>query len=334
MLVGDRLNILVTGGAGYIGSHIVRLLCKEHNIIVYDSLVKGHAESIPQDIELVKGCLSDTKLVDATFSRHKPDAVIHLAGFIEAGESMKEPEKYFQNNVANGLNLLSTMRKHGVKKIVFASSAAVYGEPKKIPITESSKKIPTNYYGLSKLMFEQFLDAYAIYGFKSICLRFFNASGAGFGIGEHHDPETHLIPLVLQVALGKRESIKMFGKDYPTKDGTCIRDYVHVLDIAKAHKLALEAIEKGITGAYNLGTNTGYSVKEVIDIAREVTKHPVPAIEEGKRQGDPAVLVASYDKAFKELGWKPEHGLRETISDAWAWHSQNPHGFSSVSQKR
>jgi len=323
-----KLRILITGGAGYIGSHIVRLLKDKHGITVYDCLINGHRESIPDDVKFVEGCLSDTKLLDEVFSKGNFDAVIHLAGFIEAGESMIEPEKYFRNNTVNGFNLLKAMRKHDVKRLVFASTAAVYGEPESLPITEEAGKKPTNYYGLSKLMFEQMLDTFEVYGFRSICLRFFNASGAGFGIGEHHNPETHLIPLVLQVALGKRESIKIFGTDYPTKDGTCIRDYVHVLDIAKAHELALEALEKGKSGKFNLGTNKRHSVKEVIETCREVTKHPIPAAEEARREGDPAVLVASFDKAFSELGWRPEKELKEIISSAWEWHSKNPEGFS------
>jgi len=320
------MKLLLTGGAGYIGSHIAWLL-KEHDIVVYDSLINGHRESLPPGIVLVRGCLSDKKLLDETFSRNKFDAVLHLAGFIEAGESMKEPAKYFSNNTVNGLNLLKAMRKHEVKKIVYASTAAVYGEPKEIPIKEAADKAPTNYYGLSKLMFEQMLDAFEVYGIKSISLRFFNASGAAFGIGEHHMPETHLIPLVLQAALGQKDSIRIFGTDYGTKDGTCVRDYVHVLDIARAHKLALEALEKSIAGKYNLGTNKGYSVKEVIEDSRDVTKCDIKAVEEERRPGDPAVLVASFDKAKKELGWQPEHGLNSIIKSAWQWHKNNPDGF-------
>lgn len=320
------MKLLLTGGAGYIGSHIAHLL-KGHDIVVYDSLINGHKESLHPGIKLVRGCLSDKKLLDETFSRNKFDAVLHLAGFIEANESMKVPGKYFFNNTVNGLNLLEAMKKHEVKKIVYASTAAVYGEPKEIPIKESADKTPTNYYGLSKLMFEQMLDAFEVYGIKSISLRFFNASGAAFGIGEHHDPETHLIPLVLQAALGKRASISIFGTDYETKDGTCVRDYVHVLDIAKAHKLALKALEKGVSGKYNLGTNNGYSVKEVIEAAREITKCDIKAIEEERRPGDPAVLVASFDKAKKKLGWQPDHDLKSIIKSAWEWHKNNPNGF-------
>ncbi|MBU2589324.1 MAG: UDP-glucose 4-epimerase GalE [Nanoarchaeota archaeon] len=322
------MKIFITGGAGYIGSHIVWLLKDKHELVVFDSLVKGHKKSLPQDVNFIRGCLSDKKLLDEIFSKNNFDAVIHLAGFIEAGESMIKPEKYFENNIVNGLNLLSIMKKHNVKKIVYASTAAVYGEPKSIPITEDAEKNPTNYYGLSKLIVEQMLDTFKVYGMKSICLRFFNASGAGFEIGEHHNPETHLIPIVLQVALSQRDSIKIFGTDYDTKDGSCIRDYIHVLDIAKAHELALEALEQGKEGKFNLGTNKGYSVKEVIEVARKITNHEIPAIEEARRLGDPAVLVASFDKAKNILGWQPSYSLKEIVQSAWEWHSKNPRGYN------
>ncbi len=321
------MNILVTGGAGYIGSHIVHMLAAQNDIVVYDSLIKGHAGSLPESVELVKGCLSDTRLLDETFALHKFDAVIHLAAFAEVGESMKEPEIYFKNNVVNSINLLSAMRQHNVKKIVFASSAAVYGEPKEIPITENHEKNPTSYYGMTKLMMEQVIEAYAVYGIKGISLRFFNAAGAGFGIGEHHDPESHLVPIILQAALGQRESIHVYGSDYPTKDGTCIRDYIHVLDIAKAHKLALKALGKGVTGSYNLGTCKGNSVLEVINMARGITGKEIKAVFEARRAGDPAVLVASNQKAKEVLGWTPEYGLKEIIRSAWEWHSSHPRGF-------
>jgi len=325
------MKILVTGGAGYIGSHIARLLEKEHSIVVYDNLVNGHRESIPSNVKLVKGCLSDATLLDKTFSEEKFDFVIHAAGFIEAGESMTNPGKYFWNNTANGLNLLNTMVKHNVKKIVYASTAAVYGNPKTIPIPEEAEKKPTNYYGLSKLMFEQIMDTFKVHGVQSIALRFFNVSGAAFGIGEYHEPETHLIPLILQVPLGKRKEIKIFGTDYETKDGTCIRDYIHVMDIARAHKLALETLMRGKEGKFNLGSGGGYSVKEVIEAAREVTGHPIPSVETERREGDPAILIASNEKAKKELGWQPEIGLKEIISSAWEWHRNNPDGFNKKS---
>lgn len=322
------MKLLVTGGAGYIGSHIVHLLHKKHEITVLDSLINGHEKSLP-DIKFVKGCLSDTALLDKLFKEGNFDAVMHLAGFIEAGESMQKPEKYFQNNTVNGFNLLNAMLKHNVKKIVYASTAAVYGQPKEVPITEEAEKIPTNYYGLSKLMFENMLDAMKVHGLKSISLRFFNASGAGFGIGEHHEPETHLIPQILQVALGQRDCIKLFGNDYPTPDRTCVRDYIHVLDIAKAHELALKALEEGKEGKYNLGTGKGHSVREVIEAARNATGHPIPIKEEARRPGDPPFLIASSKKAEIELGWKPEYSLKEIVKHAWEWHRNNPEGFKN-----
>jgi len=321
------MKIFVTGGAGYIGSHIVWLLKDKHELVVFDNLVNGHKESLPKNITFIQGCLSDKKLLEEIFSKNNFDAVIHLASFIEVGESMIKPEKYFENNTVNGFNLLNVMKKYNVKKIVYASTAAVYGEPKSIPLTEEAEKNPTNYYGLSKLMTEQMLDTFRVHEMKSICLRFFNASGAGFEIGEHHNPETHLIPIILQVALSQRNSIKIFGTDYDTKDGSCVRDYVHVLDIAKAHELALEALEQGKEGKFNLGTNKGYSVKEVIAVAREVTNHPIPAIEEARRPGDPAVLVASFDKAKNILNWEPSYSLKEIVQSAWDWHKKNPRGY-------
>jgi len=323
------MEVLITGGAGYIGSHIARLLEKDHELVIYDSLVKGHEKSISHGVKFVQGCLSDIKLLDKTFSEGKFDAVIHLAGFAEAGESMIEPEKYFRNNTVNGLNLLNSMVKNDVKKIVYASTAAVYGNPNAIPITEDAEKKPVNHYGLSKLMFEQMLDAYKVYGMQSISLRFFNVAGAGFGIGEDHDPETHLVPLILQVPLGKRKEIKVFGTDYETRDGTCIRDYIHVLDIAKAHRLALNAIMEGKEGKYNLGSSGGYSVNEVVEKARKITGHPIHAVESERREGDPAILIASNNKAKNELGWQPEFDLSEIIKSAWEWHRKNPDGFKS-----
>jgi len=300
---------------------------KDHDLVVYDSLVSGHRESLPSGIAFVHGCLSDTSLLDRTFSENKFDAVVHLAGFIEAGESMQKPEKYFHNNTVNGFNLLNAMLRHNVKKLVYASTAAVYGQPKEIPIAEHAEQKPTNYYGASKLMFEHMLDAMKVNGMQSAALRFFNASGAAFGVGEHHEPETHLVPLILQSALGKGKQLRLFGTDYPTPDGTCIRDYIHVLDIAKAHALALKHLEKGKEGKFNLGSGKGYSVKEVIEAARAVTGHPIPVLECARREGDPAVLIASNEKAIKELGWMPEHGLNSIVKSAWEWHSTNPNGF-------
>ncbi len=320
-------RILVTGGAGYIGSH-TSLLLKEkgYDVVVVDNLEKGHKESL-NGIKLEIGNLNDEKFLEGIFSSYKIDGVVHFAGYIEVGESMRDPLKYFKNNVCNGINLIKMMIKYGVDKIVFSSSAAVYGSPKEIPIKEDSEKRPTSYYGLSKLMFENILDACTVYGIKNICLRYFNAAGAGFGIGEDHNPETHLIPLVLKTALGQRESIKIFGDDYPTKDGTCIRDYIHVVDLAGAHLLALKALENGVTGKYNVGTGKGYSVKEIIEIAKEVTGKDIKVEISKRREGDPPILIADPTKIMKELGWKPKFGIRDIIKSAWEWHKNNPYGF-------
>ncbi|MEA3378834.1 MAG: UDP-glucose 4-epimerase GalE [Nanoarchaeota archaeon] len=323
------MKILVTGGAGYIGSHTVKALIKEgFEVIVYDSLENGHQESLVGGVILVEGNLSDTELLNRTFKDHQFDAVIHFAGYIEAGESMKDPLKFFQNNVAKGINLLNAMVKHNVNKIIFSSSAGVYGMPPKVPITEDMPKRPINHYGATKLIFERILEASKVYGIRSICLRYFNAAGAAGDIGEDHNPETHLIPLILQVALGKRENIKIFGSDYKTKDGSCIRDYIHVLDLADAHILALKGLFVGKEGKYNIGTGKGYSVKEIIDVSRAITKHPIPAIISERRPGDPAILVASPKKFCQEFNWHPKYGLLEIIKSAWHWHKSNPNGFN------
>jgi len=324
------MKILVTGGAGYIGSHTVRILLKnKYEVIVYDSLINGHKESLPAEAELIVGDLNDKEKLDKLFKENNFDAVIHFAGFIEVGESMKNPAKFYRNNVVNTLNLLEAMVRNNVKKIIFSSTAALFGYPDEIPIKEKTKKEPVNVYGRTKLIIEQMLSDFDLaYDLKFIALRYFNASGADFGIGEDHNPETHLIPLVLQVALGKRDSIKIFGTDYPTKDGTCIRDYIHVTDLADAHMLALKkllSIDK--SNYYNLGNGDGYSVKEIIEVARKITGHPIPAIKSERRVGDPAVLVADSTKIQKELGWKPKYDLKAIIKSAWEWHKNNPEGF-------
>jgi len=326
------MNVLITGGAGYIGSHIVKELERGNKVIVLDNLSKGHKSSISKYAKFVKGDLSDKKLISNTIKKNKIDAVIHLAASSLVGESVQNPEKYFQNNVVNGLNLLSAMRKNGVKFLVFSSSAAVYGAPKKVPIGEDDPAYPTNAYGLTKIMFEQILEWYDnAYGMKFISLRYFNAAGAdpSGNIGEDHKPETHLIPIVLQVAQGKRENVEVFGTDYNTKDGTCIRDYIHVTDLAKAHVLALKALSKGkASRIYNLGNGVGYSVKEVIEIAKQVTNKEIKTINVKRRAGDPPVLVASSEKIIKELGWKPKFGdLKTIIKTAWLWHSRHIKGF-------
>ena len=323
------MKILVTGGAGYIGSHVVHLLKDNHEIVVYDSLVKGYRHNVPENVQFIKGCLSNIKLLGEVFSKHKFDAVLHLAGSIEVSESMKIPEKYFENNTVNSLNLLNLMKKFSVKKIVFASTAAVYGNPETLPLIEAAKKEPTNYYGLSKLMIEQILDSFSkVYGIKNVCLRFFNAAGAAFGLTEEHSPETHLIPLILQAAKS-RGSVKIFGTDYDTKDGTCVRDYVHVLDIARAHELALNLLNNGSEGKFNLGTNTGFTVKEVVETVKAVTHLDFNVIETERREGDPPVLVASNVKAKKVLKWQPEYGLKEIVQSAWGTHSKKSSRFKA-----
>lgn len=323
-------RILVTGGAGYIGSNCAyKLLEAGHDVVVYDNLVYGHKESLPENAVFVEGDLSDTAKLDSVFKKHKIDAVMHFAAYAYVGESVENPRKYFQNNYVNGLNLLNATVDNGVKNIIFSSTCAIFGVPENIPITEELPKDPINPYGLAKLMFEKTLDWYdKAYGLKSICLRYFNAAGADFGIGEDHEPETHLIPLILQVALGKRKEIKIFGTDYPTKDGTCVRDYIHITDLSDAHILALEKLmESGKSDRYNLGVGKGHSVKEIIEISREVTGHHILAVETGRRPGDPPVLIADSAKIKKELGWEPKHDIKDIIKSAWEWHSKNPDGF-------
>lgn len=318
-------NILVTGGAGYIGSHIGKKLAEAgYNVIVLDNLSKGHREAVLKG-KLIVGDLADMDLLDRIMKEEEIEGVIHLAADSLVGESMEKPGKYYRNNVANGLNLLEAMVNNGVKYIVFSSTAAVYGEPEEIPITEEHPTNPENTYGESKLFFEKMLKRYdEIHGLKYVSLRYFNAAGADLSgqIGEAHDPETHLIPIVLQKALGIRDKLYIFGDDYPTKDGTCIRDYIHVEDLADAHILAVEALAEGMESRiYNLGNGEGYSVKEVIEVAEEVVGMEIDAEIAERRPGDPAVLVASSDKIKRELGWKPLYpDLRTIIESAWRWH--------------
>ncbi len=326
-------TILVCGGAGYIGSHMVaELLENNHKIVVLDSLVKGHKEALLGG-KLYVGDLRDRKILDKVFTENKIDAVIDFAAFSLVGESMTEPLKYFNNNVYGTISLLEAMRDYNVKYIVFSSTAATYGEPEVVPITENSKTIPTNAYGESKLLVEKILRwCDHAYGIKYTTLRYFNAAGAHISgkIGEDHSPETHLIPIILDVALGNREKIMMFGDDYDTKDGTCVRDYIHVSDLASAHSLALKRLMNGGDSAiYNLGNGTGFTVKEMVEIARKVTGHTIPAEVAERRAGDPAVLIASSKKAMEELGWKPKYADVETIiSTAWNWHKNHPNGYA------
>ncbi len=325
-------TILVTGGAGYIGSHTIRLLSDAgYEVLVYDSLEKGHASAIP-NYRLVVGDLADGLKLDRVFEEHQISAVIHFAAYIEAGESVQNPGKYFRNNTAGTLSLLEAMVRNDVKQIVFSSTAAVYGEPERVPIEETDRKAPTNAYGLSKWMVEEMLDWFhQAHGLRSIRLRYFNACGAhpdGL-VGECHRPETHLIPLILQVPLGKREKVFIFGEDYDTPDGTCIRDYIHVMDLGTAHVLALKALEAGTEcEAYNVGNGSGFSVKEVIETARKVTGHPIPAEVKPRRGGDPARLIASSEKLRRDLGWEPRYpDLEAIMKSAWEWFRAHPEGY-------
>lgn len=326
------MSILVTGGAGYIGSHtVVKLLSHGEEVVVLDSLKTGHREAVLGGT-LIEGDIRDGELLDRLFREHEIEAVIHFAASSLVGESVVKPLDYYDNNLMGTYSLLSAMVRHGVKKIVFSSTAATYGEPQRIPIEEEDETHPTNPYGETKLAMEKmFRWCDEAYGVKSISLRYFNAAGAHPDaiIGEDHQPETHLIPLILQVPLGKRESIHIFGTDYPTHDGTPIRDYIHVMDLAEAHYLALEKLrQEEKSDVYNLGNGQGYSVREVIETARRVTGHMIPAEEKGRRAGDPAVLVASSEKAKRELGWQPVHeSLEEIVASAWEWHRNHPNGF-------
>ncbi len=326
------MNVLVTGGAGYIGSVVTAELVRSgHNVTVFDNLSKGHREAVDRAARLIVGDLADAAALDKVLAGGRFEAVMHFAAFIEAGESMKAPERFFRNNTANTLALLEAMLRHGIGKFVFSSTAALYGEPENIPIRESDPLHPTNAYGESKLLVERMLEWFhRIHGLRYASLRYFNAAGATKDLGESHDPETHLIPLILQVAAGKRDSISVFGSDYPTEDGTCIRDYIHVLDLAQAHVLALDALRTRDQLIYNLGNGCGFSVRQVIEAARRVTRHAIPAVESARRPGDPAVLVASSEKIRAELGWTPKFPQpEEIIRSAWEWHLRNPHGYRS-----
>jgi len=325
-----RMNIFVTGGAGYIGSHTVRLLAEAgHHVRVYDNLSEGHAAAVPPGTLFEGDLMDERRLVEAL--RDGFDGVMHFAASCSVGESMEDPEKYYTNNVVAGLRLLGAMRETGVRRIVFSSSAATYGNPVKTPIPEDHPTQPINAYGQTKLDFEHALRYYAgAYGLGYVALRYFNAAGAApdARIGEDHRPETHLVPLVLQVVLGERDAVSIFGTDYPTPDGTCVRDYIHVYDLAQAHILAMEAIERGKGRAYNLGNGAGYSVREVIEAARRATGHRIPTLESPRRPGDPPTLVASSERIIRELGWKPRFPELSTIIEtAWRWHKTHPKGY-------
>ncbi|WP_163852581.1 UDP-glucose 4-epimerase GalE [Paenibacillus elgii] len=326
------MAIMVTGGAGYIGSHTVaELLAKGEEVVVVDNLQQGHREAVLGG-KLYVGDIRDADFLDTVFRENDIDAVIHFAASSLVGESMQLPGKYYHNNVYGTLCLLEKMNEYGVKKIVFSSTAATYGEPENVPILETDRTLPTNAYGETKLAMEKMMRWFdTAHGIKYVSLRYFNAAGAHESgrIGEDHSPETHLVPIILQVALGKRAHISIFGDDYATPDGTCIRDYIHVTDLADAHILAVEKLRSGgDSSVYNLGNGKGFSVKEVIDIAREVTGHAIPAVVEARRAGDPAVLVASSERGRTELGWQPKRdSLQQIIASAWAWHQANPDGY-------
>ncbi len=325
------MKILVAGGAGYIGSVCVEQLCERgHDVVVVDNLSRGHRQAVHPDARLEVGDLSDAAFLQRVFSATKFDAVMHFCAASLVGESVSDPLPYYENNLSNGFKLVRTMLDHGVKHFVFSSTAALFGEPRSVPIDEAAIKDPTNPYGRTKLYFEGFLnDCDAAYGLKSICLRYFNAAGASEKFGEDHDPETHLIPLILQVAAGQREKVMIFGGDYATPDGTCVRDYIHVLDLAEAHILALTQLQKTQTSdQFNLGNGTGYSVQEVVQSAARVTGKPIACENAPRRAGDPATLVASSAKARSLLGWIPTRGnLDEIISSAWRWMGSNQEGY-------
>ncbi len=326
------MKVLVTGGAGYIGATTVRsLLADGHEVVVYDNLSKGHREALPPDVPLLIGDVSRRSDLDAAFRQHRPEAVLHFAAFIEAGESMKAPERFFRNNSAATLTLLESMLVNGVGKLIFSSTAALYGDPRRIPIEETDPLEPTNAYGESKLLVERMLNWFGrIHGLRYASLRYFNAAGSDGYSGERHQPETHLIPLVLRAATGERKAISIFGTDYSTPDGTCIRDYIHVSDLAQAHVLALYALKNCDRLIYNLGNGRGFSVREVIDSAQRVTGVAIPVVEAARRPGDPAVLVAGSEKIRHELGWSPQHADLDSIIDsAWRWIQQHPAGYPS-----
>ncbi len=328
-----NMRVLILGGAGYIGSHTVRRLLEQgHTVAVADSLETGYRAALDARAAFYHGDIRDAAFLEQVFARERVDAVIHFAANSLVGESMTNPLKYYDNNVGGAIALLGAMRDHDVRSIVFSSTAATYGEPQSIPILESDRTLPTNPYGETKLAMERLFHwADAAHGIRFVSLRYFNAAGADASgdIGEAHKPETHLIPLVLQVPLGQRESITIFGTDYPTEDGTCIRDYIHVSDLAEAHILAMRYLEQGgVSDVFNLGNGVGYSVREVIEVARRVTGHPIPTQEATRRAGDPARLIASSEKAVSILGWKPQFArLEQIVQSAWNWHSTHPGGY-------
>ncbi len=325
------MKILVTGGAGYIGSVVVEELVKQgEEVVVFDNLYQGHRAAVHPEAAFVEGDLADRTAVDALFDEHRPEAIMHFASHTLVGESMEKPFLYLTENVTNGLNLLQSAVAYDVKKFILSSTANLFDDPEKMPITEDERIVPGSPYGESKYILERFLYWLdRTKGFRYAALRYFNACGASPERGEDHSPEYHLIPIVLEVALGKRDKVIIFGDDYPTPDGTCVRDYIHIIDLAQAHILALRALDKG-SRTYNLGNGQGFSIKEVIETAREVTGHPIPAEVGARRPGDPAILIAGSEKIRRELGWEPKYpNLRDIIESAWKWHQAHPNGYEA-----
>lgn len=329
------MNIFVTGGAGYVGSHCVRGLCDAgHAVVVFDNMVSGHREAVDQRAKLIAGDLGDVDLVDKTLAQGGFDGVMHFAAALDVNESISKPLHYYRNNVVNTVSLLERMCAHDIRSIVFSSSCATYGTPPSVPITEDMPQDPISPYGRTKLAIEWVLrDSTVAWGLGATALRYFNAAGAAAdaSLGEDHDPEIHLIPRVLQVALGQSEGIKIFGLDYPTPDGTCVRDYVHVEDLASVHCAAIETQAESQFRCYNVGTGVGVSVKELAAAAREVTGHDIPASPAPRREGDPPELYADPTKVMTELGWQPKYAdIRKTVETAWNWHRAHPNGFTAA----
>jgi UDP-glucose 4-epimerase len=323
------MKILVTGGAGYIGSIIVEQLIEAgESVVVFDNLYQGHRAAVHPEATFVQGDLADRHAIDAVLSGHQADAIMHFASHTLVGESMQSPFRYLGENVTNGLNLLQSAVQHGVRRFILSSTANLFDDPQRMPIDEQERILPGSPYGESKYILERmlyWLDR--VVDFRYAALRYFNAAGASVERGEDHHPETHLIPIVLSVAMGKRDKVIIFGDDYPTRDGTCVRDYIHVIDLAQAHILALRALDRG-SRVYNLGNGQGFTVREVIETAREVTGHQIPAEIGARRAGDPAVLIASSDKIGRELGWKPQYSkLGDIIQSAWQWLQAHPNGY-------
>lgn len=323
------MKILVTGGAGYIGSIVAEQLVEAgETVIVFDNLYQGHRAAVHPEAIFVEGDLANRAAIDALFEQHQPEAIMHFASYTLVGESMEQPFLYLADNVTNGLNLLQSAVEHNVRRFILSSTANLFDDPERMPIDEMERIVPGSPYGESKYILERmlyWLDQ--TQDFRYAALRYFNASGASANRGEDHAPEHHLIPIVLQVALGQREKVMIYGDEYPTRDGTCVRDYIHVLDLAQAHILALRALDQG-SRTYNLGSGEGFTVKEIIETAREITGHPIPAEVGPRRPGDPAVLVASSEKIQRELDWEPKYSnLRDIIGSAWQWHQSHPHGY-------